>query len=128
MRRATSRRAVSWSTFSRWAQRSTRCSGRQVTTTSRSKRSGHAGLENERRLHQGNGVRIAPADFRHPFLLPANHGGMDDLIQFLDAGRLVGAAEGEFRQPGAVHAAIRVQNPGAEMMPQLPGKPPGPAA
>ena len=90
MRRATSRRAVSWSTFSRWAQRSTRCSGLQVTTTSRSKPCGHAGLENERRLHQGNGVGIAPAHFGHPFLLPANHGGMDDLIQFLNPGSLVG--------------------------------------
>ncbi len=78
----------------------------------------HPGFQNQRSLNHGNRPRISAANFLHPFLLPSNYSGMDNLIQLLNTGRLVfpRRTERRFGQAGAIDGAIRVENSTAEML------------
>ncbi len=76
----------------------------------------HARFENERGFHDGDRMTLLPSDLFHPLFLAANHRGMHDAVQFVDAGWACGFAEGSLRELGAVHAAVGIKNRAAEMV------------
>ena len=75
------------------------------------------GFQNQSSFYHRDGAWIAPAHLLHPFVLPPNHGGMNNLVQFLYArgSRVHRRSESCFRQPGTIDAAVRIENSCAEM-------------
>ena len=51
-------------------------------------------LENQRSLDDGDGFWIFPSNVIHPLLLRYEYGGMNDMVQFLNARLPVGSTEG----------------------------------
>ena len=71
-------------------------------------------LENQRRFHDGNGMWLPPTKLGHPFILLLNYGGMDNLVQLLNA-----AGECGFGQLRTVHGLVRIEDAWAEMLDDL---------
>ena len=76
---------------------------------------GGAGFENKRGFYDGYGVWVLTAHLIHPFFLGADYRGMNDAVQFLDAGRSwrlrFGArSECRFSQLGTIYRAIGIEH------------------
>src|SRR6185437_4955483 len=77
---------------------------------------GHARLQDQRRFHHGNAVRIAPPYVGHPFFLGGDYGRVHDAVEFFNAGGGTrasswrGIAESGLGEFLAVNAAIGLQN------------------
>src|SRR5580658_282341 len=70
-----------------------------------------ARFQDQRSLDNGDGVRIAAANFFHPLVFVRNHGGMNNLVQLLHPRRrAAGLAERGFGQPRTIDASVRIQD------------------
>jgi len=67
----------------------------------------HPGFKDERGLDDGDGVRIAMFDFVHPFFLFRDDGGMDDGVEFGDAGWRAKRGLGQTR---AIDGGVGIEN------------------
>ncbi len=75
------------------------------------KTAGAARFEDECGFDDSDALRIAPADFLHPFIFVVDHGRMDNCVEFLKArGPAAWAAKRGFRQPRTVDASIGIQD------------------
>ncbi len=80
---------------------------------------GDTRFEDQGSFNDGNGIRIAPADFLHPLVLVRDHGGVDNFVEFLyprrDARRRPARnAKCGCGQSGTIDASIGVQDLAAE--------------
>jgi hypothetical protein len=91
MRRVTSTRAASSEIPRRWA-------------------AAGSGFENQGSLDDGDGVRMAAADFFEPFVLVINHRGMNNFVELFYAWRRTAGTERGFGQSGAVNGSVGVQD------------------
>ena len=73
---------------------------------------GRARFQDECGFDDGEGVRIALADLFHPLIFLCDHGGMDNLVEFLDPRC---RAERGFSQPRPVDASVGIQDFAAEV-------------
>jgi hypothetical protein len=77
-------------------------------------------LENQRRLHHGNPLRILQADRIRPFILAPDDNRVDDAVQICNAGRTfalgsIGRTECRLGELGAVYRSIMIENSSSEV-------------
>jgi hypothetical protein len=75
-----------------------------------------ASFQNQGGFNNGDGARIAPANFFHPLVFVRNDGRMDNPVKFLDSrGQAARCAERGCSQLGAVHGSVGIQDFTAKM-------------
>ena len=73
-----------------------------------SKSFGRSGLDDQRRFHNRDPMRILALDFGHPLVLGLDHGGMDDGIQLANAaGKATAASLARLMVP----SSLRISRP-----------------